>query len=75
MYLMNYHIYANRAMLPQIMAEDAGAAELRNPVFYIRTEYKIGAFGKMRILVAKRWKKFWSVPERKTVCACSFSQQ
>lgn len=68
MYLMNYHIYANKAAMPQIMAEDAGAVELRNPVFYIRTEYKVGTFSKMRALAAAKWKKFWSMPEKNTVC-------
>lgn len=54
MNLMNYHLYANTAMMPQIMAEDAGAAELRNPVFYIRTEYKYGWLGRLREEFAKK---------------------
>lgn len=40
MYLINYHLYANAANMPQMMAEDTGAAELRNPVNYLRTEYQ-----------------------------------
>ena len=40
MYLINYHLYANTARMNQMMAEDTGAAELRNPVNYLRTEYR-----------------------------------
>jgi len=50
MYLMNYNLYANEAQMMKVMAEDAGAPELRNPVFYIRTEYKMG---KIRSFFAK----------------------
>lgn len=39
MYLMNYHLYANEASMPRVLAEDAGAAELRDPVFCIQTEF------------------------------------
>ena len=27
MYLMNYHLYANEASMPRVLAEDAGAAD------------------------------------------------
>lgn len=40
MYLINYHLYANTARMNQMMAEDTGAAELRNPVDYLRTGYR-----------------------------------
>lgn len=40
MYLINYHLYANTANLSRILAEDTDAAELRNPVNYLRTEYR-----------------------------------
>lgn len=60
MNLMNYHLYANTAAMPQIMAEDAGAAELGNPVFYIRTEYKYGTFDRLRKKAAKKRHAFWN---------------
>lgn len=65
MNIMNYHLYANGAQMPQIMAEDAGAAELRNPVFYIRTEYKYGRIQRLREKMVRRWNAFWDTPARK----------
>lgn len=62
MSLMNYHLYANGAKLPQIMAEDAGAADLRNPVFYIRTEYKIGKIRRFFEKIRRQWNEFWNAP-------------
>ncbi|MDO4297795.1 MAG: hypothetical protein Q4C59_04855 [Lachnospiraceae bacterium] len=58
MNLMNYHLYANTAALPQIMAEDTGAAELRNPVFYIRTEYNYGRISRLREKMTGKWHAF-----------------
>lgn len=67
MNLMNYHLYANTTALPQIMAEDTGAAELRNPVYYIRTEYRYGKIQMLCGRLAKRWHAFWNVQEQKAV--------
>ncbi|MGN0230745.1 MAG: hypothetical protein ACI4A8_00905, partial [Muribaculaceae bacterium] len=39
MYLINYHLYANTANLPKILAEDTAAAELRHPVQSLLTRY------------------------------------
>lgn len=41
-----YNFYYDRpeTRLPQILAEDAGAAELRDPVFVIRNEYNHSRF-------------------------------
>ncbi len=69
MNLMNYHLYANKAALPQIMAEDAGAAELRNPVFYIRTEYKVGRVQRFLETVSAKWHGFWSAAQPERFCA------
>lgn len=72
MYLMNYHLYANKAALPQIMAEDTGAAELRNPVFYIRTEYRLGKIRRTLDRLARSWSDFWNAPSAREVCRCDF---
>lgn len=42
MNLLNNYFFAKEITMPQIMAEDVGEAELRNPAFYTRTEYKPG---------------------------------
>lgn len=68
MNLMNYHLYANAATMNQVMAEDAGAAELRNPVFYIRTEYSRGRLQQLADRMARRWKDFWSTCREKELC-------
>lgn len=68
MYLINYHLYANKASLPQIMAEDTAAAELRNPVFYIRTEYRYSRMQRAKERLSKRWADFWSTPARAEMC-------
>lgn len=70
MYLMNYHLYANTAALPQIMAEDTGAAELRNPVFYIRTRYKQGVIRSMIAKAADAWRSA-RTPGPQCRCACA----
>ena len=41
MYLINYHLYANTANLPKILAEDTAAAELRHPVQSLRTRCQV----------------------------------
>ncbi len=68
MNIMNYHLYANGAQMPQIMAEDAGAAELRNPVFYIRTQYKTGTV--RRILQSMRAGKYALHQTAANTCGC-----
>lgn len=59
MNIMNYHLYANTAKMHQILAEDAGVAELRNPVFYIRTKYSYGRIDRIREKLADKWNRFW----------------
>ena len=49
-------------MLPQIMAEDTGAAELRNPVFCIQTSYRCRTLARLRTRFSSAWKGFWRVP-------------
>lgn len=62
MNIMNYHLYANTAAMQQILAEDTGVAELRNPVFYIRTKYNYGKIDQLRDKLAAKWELFWSCP-------------
>ena len=61
-YLYNT-VYTEKAMLPQIMAEDTGAAELRNPVFCIQTSYRCRTLARLRTRFSSAWKGFWRVPE------------
>lgn len=51
-----YNFYYDRpeTRLPQILAEDAGAAELRNPVFVIRTGYSHSKFQMWRDRMHRR---------------------
>ena len=59
MYLMNYHLYANEANYPRMLAEDTGAAELRDPVFCVQTDFHFRKPG---------W--FSRLKRKRTVCAC-----
>lgn len=68
MNLMNYHLYANAATMNQVMAEDAGAAELRNPVFYIRTEYRRSRIQQLCEKLALKWRGFWCICREKELC-------
>ena len=61
-YLYNT-VYTEKAMLPQIMAEDTGAAELRNPVFCIQTSYRCRTLTRLRTRFNSACKGFWRVPE------------
>ena len=54
MYLMNYHLYANEASMPRVLAEDAGAAELRDPVFCVQTDFHFRKPGWLSRLKCKR---------------------
>lgn len=51
-----YNFYYDRpeTRLPQILAEDAGAAELRNPVFVVRTGYSHSKFQMWRDRMHRR---------------------
>ena len=40
MYYFNNSIMTNEAVMPRILAEDTGAAELRNPMFCAKTAFK-----------------------------------
>ena len=40
MYYFNVSMMRNEAVMPKILAEDAGAAELRDPMFCAKTSFK-----------------------------------
>lgn len=75
MNLMNYHLYANTAAMAQIMAEDTGASELRNPVFYIRTEYNYSRFQKFQEKLAAKWNCFWNSHREHELCRLTLIAQ
>lgn len=40
MYYFNNSVMTNEAVMPRILAEDTGAAELRDPMFRAKTAFK-----------------------------------
>lgn len=48
MYYFNVSMMRNEAVMPRIMAEDTGAAELRNPMFYGKAAFKFHRPGWLR---------------------------
>lgn len=48
MYYFNASLIASEAVMPRILAEDTGAAELRNPLFCAKTEFKLRRPGWLR---------------------------
>ena len=40
MYYFNVYMMRNEAVMPRILAEDTGAAELRDPMFCAKTAFK-----------------------------------
>lgn len=56
MYYFNTSMMATEALMPRILAEDTGVAELRDPIFCAKTEFKLPKF---------RW------PHRRKAVPCS----
>lgn len=69
MYPVNDLFYANKAMMPRMLAEDTGVLELRNQFVYTGAKSKIKLFHKIGALLLKKQEKSRECQNTNAVCS------